>query len=102
MGVEEWRFVVEDYAMPLAVAGFNTEMLLQALYSVLRQTIDARPFLDNCFPHLASLAGDRPARASLTRQFDETDCFWRGIGLIAKSGFSLKPRFAAHDARLML
>jgi hydrogenase expression/formation protein HypD len=102
MGAEEWRFVVEDYAMPLAVAGFKTAMVLQALYSVLRQIIDERPFLDNCFPQLASLAGDRPARARISRQFDETDSLWRGIGVIEKSGFSLKPRFAAHDARQML
>jgi hydrogenase expression/formation protein HypD len=31
---------------------------------------------------------------------DVVDANWRGIGVIPKSGFSLKPEYAAHDARV--
>ena len=34
MGAEQWRFVVEQHQIPTAVAGFTTESLLAAIYSV--------------------------------------------------------------------
>ena len=52
MGPEEWGFVAEKHGIPAAVAGFTTESLLAAMYSVLRQVIEKRPFLDNCYPQL--------------------------------------------------
>jgi hydrogenase expression/formation protein HypD len=43
MGPEEWGFVVEKHHMPAAVAGFTPLSLLAAIYSVLRQLIEAEP-----------------------------------------------------------
>jgi hydrogenase expression/formation protein HypD len=98
MGADEWRFVVERHAMPVAVAGFTTASVVAALYSVLRQIIERRPFLDNCYTGVVSAGGNRPAQACMTAQFDDSDGAWRGIGVIAGSAFALKPRWAAHDA----
>jgi hydrogenase expression/formation protein HypD len=101
MGAEEWRFVVEQHAMATAVAGFTATSLLAALYSVLRQIIEARPFLDNCYPTLVRPHGNLHAQASIARQFEDVDAAWRGIGVIAQSGFQLRPQWAAHDARAL-
>jgi hydrogenase expression/formation protein HypD len=98
MGADEWRFVVERHAMPVAVAGFTTASVVAALYSVLRQIIERRPFLDNCYTGVVSAGGNRPAQACMTAQFDDSDGAWRGIGVIAGSAFALKPSWAAHDA----
>jgi hydrogenase expression/formation protein HypD len=99
MGAEEWRFVVDRHAMPTAVAGFTSASILAALYSVLRQITEGRPFLDNCYPDVVRATGNHKARACLADQFDDIDAAWRGIGIIAKSGFALKPRWRQHDAR---
>ena len=82
-----------------AVAGFTTESLLAAFYSVLRQVIENRPFLDNCYGQVAKPGGNPTARAILGQVMDITDANWRGIGVIPGSGFSLKPELAALDAR---
>ncbi len=86
MGSEEWWFVVNQYGMPAAVAGFTAASILAALYSVLRQIIDARPCLDNCYPETVRAAGNQRARDCLLDQFDDIDAGWRGIGVIAGSG----------------
>jgi hydrogenase expression/formation protein HypD len=99
MGPEEWRFVVERHGLPAAVAGFTAESLLAAFYSVLRQLIEGRPFLDNCYPEVVRPGGNPSARQLLEATLDIVDADWRGIGPIARSGFALKPAFAAHDAR---
>jgi hydrogenase expression/formation protein HypD len=87
--------------MATAVAGFTATSLLAALYSVLRQIIEARPFLDNCYPTLVRPHGNLHAQASIARQFEDVDAAWRGIGVIAQSGFQLRPQWAAHDARAL-
>ena len=101
MGTREWRFVVERHAMPAAVAGFTAGSILAALYSVLRQIIETRPFLDNCYPAFVRTDGNRKAQSFLAEHFDDIDGAWRGIGTIANSGFGLKPHWVRHDARAL-
>lgn len=99
MGPEEWAFVPAKHGLPAAVAGFTTDSLLAATYSVLRQVIEGRPFLDNCYAQVAKPGGNPTARAVLGQVMDVTDANWRGIGVIPRSGFALKPELAALDAR---
>jgi len=99
MGLQEWRFVPERHAMPAAVAGFTAASLLAALYAVLRQILDAAPALENCYPEFVRPDGNSRAQRCMADVFEDFDANWRGIGNIAKSGFALTPRLAAHDAR---
>jgi hydrogenase expression/formation protein HypD len=98
MGPEEWEFVPGQYGIPAAVAGFTTESLVAALYSVLRQLIEGRCFLDNCYPEVVRPGGNRSAQRQLDATMDVVDANWRGIGVIPASGFALRPELAAHDA----
>lgn len=100
MGPEEWQFVVDQYHMPVAIAGFTPESLLAATYSVLRQLIEHRPFLDNCYTEVVKPHGNPKAQALLKAMLDIVDAPWRGIGMIPKSGYALKPQYDKHNARL--
>lgn len=100
MGPEEWEFVVTAHNIPAAVAGFHSESLLAATYSVLRQCLEGEPFLDNCYPEVVKPGGNTTARRYLDEVMDVVDANWRGVGVITASGYALKPEYAAHDARL--
>jgi len=100
MGPEEWEFVVEKHGLPAAVAGFTPESLLAATYSVLRQYVDGKHFLDNCYPEVVRPGGNPVARKMLDDTLDVVDANWRGIGMIPASGYALKAQYAAHDAGL--
>jgi hydrogenase expression/formation protein HypD len=100
MGADEWKFVVERHDIPAAIAGFSPESLLAAMYSTLRQLVEGRTFLDNCYPELVTADGNPTARRHLSRAMDVVDANWRGVGSIPDSGYSLKPAYQAHDARL--
>ena len=102
MGPEEWQFVVEDHGLPTAVAGFHPESLLAATYSVLRQVVEGKCFLDNCYTEVARPQGNATARRLLEETMEVVDASWRGIGTIPASGYGLKPHLAARDARLHL
>jgi len=99
MGPEEWQFVVDEHNMPAAIAGFTTESLLAAMYSVIRQLLDDRYFLDNCYPELVREGGNPSARKHLQQAFDVRDANWRGVGNIANSGYVLNGQLSHHDAR---
>ena len=98
MGPEEWAFVPEQHGLPTAVAGFTGESLVAALYSVLRQLVEGQCFLDNCYPEVVRPGGNPSARRQIEATMDVVDANWRGIGVIPKSGYALRPAYAAHDA----
>ena len=83
--------------MPAAVAGFTAESLVAALYSVLRQLVEGRCFLDNCYPEVVRPGGNPAARRQLDATMDVVDANWRGIGVIPASGYALRP---AHSPRM--
>jgi len=99
MGPEEWQFVISEHGIPAAVAGFTPESLLAAMYSTLRQLLEGRCFLDNCYPELVRTGGNRTAQKQLQQAMDVTDANWRGVGIIPESGFALNAAYQAHDAR---
>ncbi len=101
MGANEWQFVVNKHHLPAAVAGFNTESLLAAFYSVIRQKLEDRLFLDNCYPQLVKDTGNLSAQKQLEHTMDVVDANWRGIGIIPASGFELKTHYHKHNARLI-
>ena len=100
MGAEQWRFVVERHHIPTAIAGFTPESLLAAIYSVLRQLIDGKVFLDNCYTQVVKADGNRRAQELLSSTLIVVDAPWRGIGIILQSGLELSPTLATHNARL--
>lgn len=98
MGSDEWKFVVEKHQIPAAVAGFTAESLLAATYSVLRQLLEEKYFLDNCYPQVVSGTGNHTAQQYLQETMQVVDAPWRGVGVIPQSGFQL--RNTQQDARL--
>lgn len=99
MGPEEWQFAVDKHNIPAAIAGFTPQSLLAAMYSVIRQIIDGRCFLDNCYPELVREGGNPAARRQLQQAFHVRAANWRGIGIIPGSGYVLRTAFMQHDAR---
>ena len=67
MGPEEWKFVPDQHDMPAAIAGFRPDTLLAATYSVLRQHLEGRAFLDNCYGEVVRAGGNPVARDFLAR-----------------------------------
>ena len=100
MGPEEWQFVVGKHHLPVAIAGFESDSMLAALYSVLRQKLEDRIFLDNSYQDVVKTGGNPTAQRFLNTTMNVTDSNWRGIGIIPRSGFSLTSDYAAYDARL--
>lgn len=99
MGADEWWFVPEKHGLPAAVAGFSAESLLAAFYAVLRQKLEGRALLSNCYPEVVTPQGNATAQRLLAASFTVDAAPWRGVGLIAASGYHLKEALRRHDVR---
>ncbi|WP_404361273.1 hydrogenase formation protein HypD [Methylotuvimicrobium sp. KM1] len=99
MGPEEWQFVVDRHGFPAAIAGFTPDSLLAAIYSVLRQKLEGRIFLDNCYEQVVKPHGNPTARRLIESTLTIVDAPWRGIGIIPASGLELSADYAQHNAR---
>ncbi|HHO58769.1 MAG TPA: hydrogenase formation protein HypD [Thiotrichales bacterium] len=99
MGPEEWEFVVSKHQIPAAIAGFQSESLLAAMYSTLRQLNEQRFFLDNCYQQLVRPGGNTVAQSQLKTAMNVYDANWRGVGMIPASGYVLDKAFGGHDSR---
>ncbi|TVZ37855.1 hydrogenase expression/formation protein HypD [Alteromonadaceae bacterium 2753L.S.0a.02] len=100
MGANEWQFLIDDYAIPTAIAGFEAESLMAAFLNVLQQAQSNKLQLGNCYPQVVTPEGNKTAQQLLNACFAITSSRWRGIGSIPCSGYELKPQFNHINARI--
>lgn len=95
-GSEIYRPLAEKYAIPFAVAGFQAEQLLLAIYALVRRR--GRGDVMNLYPSLVTAEGNLTAQRKTEQYFMTADASWRGMGTLPESGKVLRPEFAEYDA----
>jgi hydrogenase expression/formation protein HypD len=98
MGMSEYQPLVERYRVPIVVTGFEPLDVLEGIRRVLLQLEQGRAELENAYPRAVTYDGNVRAQEMLRDVFTETDRSWRGIGMIATSGWRLSDRYARFDA----
>ena len=98
-GANAWRFVAEEFGVPIVVAGFEPLDVMIAIYEILRQILDNSPKLVNEYKRVVTWEGNIVAQKYLREAFIETDGSWRGIGIVPKSVWKLRKEYEHLDAR---
>lgn len=98
IGSEAYRPIVEGYARPCVIAGFEPPGMLAGIAALLRQIADRTARLENVYTVAVSRDGNPLARALLDRVFETADATWRALGSLPASGLRLRERYARFDA----
>ncbi len=98
MGYHEYPPIAEKYKTPIVVTGFEPVDLLRGVLMAVRQLEAGQAQVENAYPRAVTFEGNRPAQKVIETVFQSVDRKWRGIGSIPKSGWGLRPEFAAYDA----
>ena len=98
IGAEAYRPLVERYAMPCVVAGFEPEQMALGLAQLTELAGDGRAELVNQYPEVVSDTGNAAARAMLDRVFAPGGARWRGLGWMDGSAMVLREAYAGFDA----
>jgi hydrogenase expression/formation protein HypD len=98
VGYREYEPIAEKYRIPIVVTGFEPIDLLQGVLMTLRQLEAGRAEVENQYPRIVVRDGNKAARELVERVFEVCDRKWRGVGLIPRSGYRLRPEFSEFDA----
>ena len=98
MGYEDYFPIAVKYKVPIVVTGFEPVDLLQGIYMAVCQLEEGRVDVENQYARAVRMEGNIPARKLLSEVFEVIDRKWRGIGMIPRSGWGLRPEFAEYDA----
>jgi hydrogenase expression/formation protein HypD len=99
LGVEPYTFVAERFGKPGVIGGFDPADILRSLLLMLDMRRRGQPAIMNEYSRAVDDKGNPKAREILFSVFETADALWRGIGAIPGSGLTLKPEYAAFDAR---
>ncbi len=98
MGLAQYEPLVAKYRVPIVVTGFEPLDVLEGIRRTVHQLEEGRAELENAYPRAVAAAGNPAARAVVEEVFTVCDRSWRGIGVIADSGWRLADEYAQFDA----
>ncbi len=84
--------------LPLAVAGFQYEHLIAALFDLVRQNQQGTAQAHNLYPGAVTREGNPEALSLIQECFTLVPSAWRGLGAMDQSGYALSPTYAEFDA----
>jgi hydrogenase expression/formation protein HypD len=102
IGAEAYRTVVERWAVPCVVAGFEPLDILLGIEALLDQLADGRAELANQYSRVVRPQGNPRALALMDELLEPADAEWRGLGTLPASGLRLREAHAAYDAERKL
>ena len=98
MGMEEYYPLVDQYKVPIVITGFEPVDLLEGILMTVKQLEAGEAKLENQYARIVKTEGNLKAREIISEVFEVADRQWRGIGVIPRSGYSLKEKYALYDA----
>ena len=98
LGEKGFEYLPEKYGLPGAIAGFEAEDILLAIYRILKRIENKEPGIDNCYLRAVSSQGNTLAQEMVDRCLEPRRDIWRGLGAIEESGLGLKAEYAQFDA----
>jgi hydrogenase expression/formation protein HypD len=98
MGTWQYEPLAEKYGVPIVVAGFEPNDLLQAIFMAAKARAEGRAGVEIQYSRAVRPEGNVAARELIDRVFETTDREWRGIGTIPASGLAVRAELRAHDA----
>lgn len=98
LGAGAYRALCAQYRRPVAVAGFQYEHLIAAIYDLITQASRGQAEVHNLYPGVVTEGGNAAAQALISETFTPVSATWRGLGEIPLSGYALAPAYAEFDA----
>lgn len=99
IGLNGWRFLPEEYAMPVVVAGFEPVDILLAIRDLTRLAVQGEARAENAYNRSVTEEGNLAALRIMNQVFEPADADWRGFGVIPGSGMAIRARYRAYDAQ---
>ncbi len=98
MGTRQYEPLAALHGVPIVVTGFEPLDVLEGVRRAVFQLEEGRAEVENAYARAVRPDGNEAAREMLDQVFEVADRRWRGVGLIADSGWRLRPAYSQFDA----
>jgi hydrogenase expression/formation protein HypD len=100
IGTRPYEFVAAKYKKPSVVTGFEAKEIVEGILMIVRQIAQKRASVEIQYASVVKKEGNPRAVALLATYFEPADAYWRGIGVIPRSGLKLRERYVSFDAQI--
>ncbi len=100
IGTKPYEFVAARYKKPSVITGFEAKEIIEGILMIVRQIAHQRTAIEIQYTSVVKEEGNPRAVALLGRYFEPDDAYWRGIGVIPRSGLKLRDSYALFDANI--
>lgn len=101
-GLGIYTELAEKFKVGVAIAGFEPIDLLQSIYMLVKQFENNDPKVEIQYKRVVLPEGNVKAWNMLMDVFEYRDDYWRGFGILPKSGLGINEKYARFDAEKMI
>jgi hydrogenase expression/formation protein HypD len=98
IGYGAFAEIVEDFARPCVVAGFEPVQIIEGLAEICQQLSSGQAKVKSVYAAVVTEQGNTSAQKMIAEFFEAADGYWRGLGKIKKSTLKLKDKYNQFDA----
>ena len=88
----------EELGLPAVIAGFDADDIANAVRMLMLQIAKGEARLENQYTDVVRPEGNPMAREIIEHYLVPREDIWRGLGVIDKSGYGIRPEYARYDA----
>ncbi len=86
------------YGLGVVISGFEPVDLMETVLMLVRQIESGTPKVEIQYKRVVKPEGNLKAQQMLKEVFELGDDWWRGLGVLEKSGLKIRSKYAAYDA----
>jgi hydrogenase expression/formation protein HypD len=101
-GTGIYENIPKKFGLGCVVSGFEPVDLLKAIYMLVKQVEDNDPKVEIAYTRVVKPEGNIKAQQMMEEVFELRDDWWRGLGVLPKSGMGVGEKYHNFDAEKMI
>jgi hydrogenase expression/formation protein HypD len=90
--------IAGQFKLGCVISGFEPIDILQSIYMLVKQIENKKPAVEIQYSRVVQPEGNRKAQLLIQDFFEPCDDWWRGFGIIPKSGMAIRKKYEEYDA----
>jgi hydrogenase expression/formation protein HypD len=101
-GIGIYENIPKKFGLGCVVSGFEPVDLLRAIYMLVKQVEENNPKVEIAYTRVVKPEGNIKAQQMMEEVFELRDDWWRGLGVLPKSGLGINEKYRNFDAEKMI
>lgn len=97
-GSEMYEEITTQFKVACVISGFEPVDLLKSIFMLVRQLEQNDPKVEIAYTRAVTRQGNQKAKEAMNDVFELKDDWWRGLGILPKSGLKLNEKYQEFDA----